>query len=191
VASVPALPGCHTQGETLEETEKNITEAVELYVESLVASGSARQADTAREKVVSGESDRAGFGPSLDLECARWGGPPGPRIPRTPVTPLPKEFKTLPINGLEPKRRSDRPPYPRGPPDNNDDGEAIRANWPRSGQFWPEIETEVLCFRCSYQNFGPFLAQIQADSQKYAARVTLTTPTAGWPGPGGAGSRSR
>ena len=35
VAFVPALPGCHTQGETLEETEKNIREAIELYLESL------------------------------------------------------------------------------------------------------------------------------------------------------------
>ena len=37
VAFVPALPGCHTQGETLEETESNITEAIALYLESLVA----------------------------------------------------------------------------------------------------------------------------------------------------------
>ena len=37
IAFVPALPGCHTQGETLEETEKNITEAIELYLESLIA----------------------------------------------------------------------------------------------------------------------------------------------------------
>lgn len=36
-AFVPALPGCHTQGETLEETEKNIQEAIELYLESLAA----------------------------------------------------------------------------------------------------------------------------------------------------------
>ena len=31
VAIVPALPGCHTQGETLEEAEQNIREAIELY----------------------------------------------------------------------------------------------------------------------------------------------------------------
>ncbi len=36
IALVPALPGCHTQGETLEETEKNIKEAIELYLESLI-----------------------------------------------------------------------------------------------------------------------------------------------------------
>ena len=35
VAFVPVLPGCHTQGGTLEETEKNIREAIELYLESL------------------------------------------------------------------------------------------------------------------------------------------------------------
>ena len=35
VATVPALPGCHTQGKTVEEAEKNIREAIELYVESL------------------------------------------------------------------------------------------------------------------------------------------------------------
>jgi len=35
VASVPALPGCYSQGETLEEAEINVTEAIELYLESL------------------------------------------------------------------------------------------------------------------------------------------------------------
>lgn len=39
VAFVPLLPGCHTQGETIEETEQNIKEAIELYLESLIASG--------------------------------------------------------------------------------------------------------------------------------------------------------
>jgi predicted RNase H-like HicB family nuclease len=37
VAFVPSLPGCHTQGETLEETERNVEEAIELYLESLSA----------------------------------------------------------------------------------------------------------------------------------------------------------
>ena len=41
VAFVPALPGCHTQGETLEETERNIKEAIALYLESLAAHGEA------------------------------------------------------------------------------------------------------------------------------------------------------
>ena len=34
---VPALPGCHTQGDTLEEAESHVKEAVLLYLESLIA----------------------------------------------------------------------------------------------------------------------------------------------------------
>jgi predicted RNase H-like HicB family nuclease len=41
VAFVPALPGCHTQGETLEETEIAVREAISLYLESLTAHGEA------------------------------------------------------------------------------------------------------------------------------------------------------
>lgn len=37
VVFAPALPGCHTQGETMEEAEANIKEAIELYLESLEA----------------------------------------------------------------------------------------------------------------------------------------------------------
>lgn len=36
-AFVPALPGCHSQGETLRETRFNIIEAAEVYLESLAA----------------------------------------------------------------------------------------------------------------------------------------------------------
>lgn len=39
VVFVPALPGCHSQGETIEEAERNIKEAIELYVESLSVEG--------------------------------------------------------------------------------------------------------------------------------------------------------
>ena len=35
VAFVPSLPGCHTQGDTLEEAEQNIKEATEAYLESM------------------------------------------------------------------------------------------------------------------------------------------------------------
>jgi predicted RNase H-like HicB family nuclease len=38
-AIVPALPGCHTQGDSLEEAERNIAEAIEVYIESLKAHG--------------------------------------------------------------------------------------------------------------------------------------------------------
>ncbi|AKB27604.1 hypothetical protein MSSAC_0910 [Methanosarcina siciliae C2J] len=33
VASVPELPGCHTQAETLDELNRRIKEAIELYLE--------------------------------------------------------------------------------------------------------------------------------------------------------------
>ena len=39
VAHVPALPGCHTQGDSMEETESNVKEAIALYLESLAAHG--------------------------------------------------------------------------------------------------------------------------------------------------------
>ncbi|MFQ6054720.1 MAG: type II toxin-antitoxin system HicB family antitoxin [Methanosarcinales archaeon] len=31
--SCPALPGCHSQGDTIEEAIENIKEAIELYLE--------------------------------------------------------------------------------------------------------------------------------------------------------------
>lgn len=34
-AEVPALPGCYSQGETVEETMKNIKEAVEAHILAL------------------------------------------------------------------------------------------------------------------------------------------------------------
>lgn len=34
VVFVPALPGCHTQGETIEEAENNVKEAILAYLES-------------------------------------------------------------------------------------------------------------------------------------------------------------
>lgn len=34
VASVPELPGCYTQGKTLEEVRKRVREAIELVLES-------------------------------------------------------------------------------------------------------------------------------------------------------------
>lgn len=37
VAFIPSLPGCHTQGESLEEAERNLKEAAELYLEDVLA----------------------------------------------------------------------------------------------------------------------------------------------------------
>ena len=39
VASVPAVPGCHTQGETLAETISNIEEALIGFLEVIVERG--------------------------------------------------------------------------------------------------------------------------------------------------------
>jgi predicted RNase H-like HicB family nuclease len=39
VVSCPSLPGCHSQGDTLEEALANIQEAIALYIESLKAHG--------------------------------------------------------------------------------------------------------------------------------------------------------
>ncbi len=36
---VPSLPGCVTYGETMDEAIVNVREAIELYIESLVAHG--------------------------------------------------------------------------------------------------------------------------------------------------------
>lgn len=36
-AFCPMLKGCHSQGDTIEEAIANITEAIELYLESLMA----------------------------------------------------------------------------------------------------------------------------------------------------------
>ena len=35
-AFCPTLPGCHSQGETLEEARQNIQEAVQCHIESLL-----------------------------------------------------------------------------------------------------------------------------------------------------------
>ena len=35
----PVLPGCHTQGDTIDEGIQNIREAIQLYVDSLVDDG--------------------------------------------------------------------------------------------------------------------------------------------------------
>ena len=39
VVTVPALPGCITEGDTLEEARANAKEAIECYLESLLKDG--------------------------------------------------------------------------------------------------------------------------------------------------------
>ncbi len=38
-ASVPALPGCHTWGESLDEVRVNVRDAIDVYLRSLKADG--------------------------------------------------------------------------------------------------------------------------------------------------------
>jgi predicted RNase H-like HicB family nuclease len=39
VATVPALPGCVSQGDTRDEVMRNIREAADLYIEDCIAAG--------------------------------------------------------------------------------------------------------------------------------------------------------
>ena len=49
VAIVPALPGCHTQGDTLTEIMENVKEAIDLYIETLTE---AEKKELRKQKVV-------------------------------------------------------------------------------------------------------------------------------------------
>jgi antitoxin HicB len=51
--TVPALPGCVTEGETVEECLTNAQEAIGLYLEDLVATGEAIPEETQPPKVLS------------------------------------------------------------------------------------------------------------------------------------------
>jgi predicted RNase H-like HicB family nuclease len=51
VATVPALPGCVSQGDTREEALKNIEEAMELYLEDVKAAGEPIPTEDGREYV--------------------------------------------------------------------------------------------------------------------------------------------
>jgi predicted RNase H-like HicB family nuclease len=51
VATVPALPGCVSQGDTREEALKNIEEAMELYLEDIKAAGEPIPTEDGREYV--------------------------------------------------------------------------------------------------------------------------------------------
>jgi predicted RNase H-like HicB family nuclease len=39
IATVPALPGCVSQGDTRDEVTRNIREAADLYIEDCIAAG--------------------------------------------------------------------------------------------------------------------------------------------------------
>ena len=49
VATVPALPGCVSQGDTRDEVMRNIREAAGLYVEDCIAAGDPVPTEAGRE----------------------------------------------------------------------------------------------------------------------------------------------
>jgi predicted RNase H-like HicB family nuclease len=51
VVTVPALPGCVTQGDTRDEALGNVREAIELYVEDCLAAGDPVPTEAGREYV--------------------------------------------------------------------------------------------------------------------------------------------
>ena len=51
VASVPALPGCVSQGDTRAETLANIREAIELYIDDCRAAGDPIPTEAGKEFV--------------------------------------------------------------------------------------------------------------------------------------------
>jgi predicted RNase H-like HicB family nuclease len=51
VASVPALPGCVSQGDTREDALRSIREAIELYLEDCRESGDPIPSESGREFV--------------------------------------------------------------------------------------------------------------------------------------------
>ncbi len=48
---IPALPGCHTSGKTIEETEINLEEALQGYIETLKAHNELIPQDTSLETI--------------------------------------------------------------------------------------------------------------------------------------------
>jgi len=51
IATVPALPGCVSQGDTRAEVLKNIDEAIELYLEDVREAGEAIPVEADREYI--------------------------------------------------------------------------------------------------------------------------------------------
>ncbi len=51
VVTVPALPGCVSQGDTRQEALRNIEEAIEIYLEDVKAAGEPIPSEEGREYV--------------------------------------------------------------------------------------------------------------------------------------------
>ena len=54
---VPALPGCHTDGKTIEKTRKNLKEVIKLWIETSEAMGWKIPVDESVESIESVELD--------------------------------------------------------------------------------------------------------------------------------------
>ena len=52
VVSVPALPGCHTEGRTFEEAQKMAVDAIRSYIASLKKHGEPIPADVFHEQFI-------------------------------------------------------------------------------------------------------------------------------------------
>ncbi len=48
-AFVPALPGCHTWGKTIEEARAMVRDAIDVYLRSMIADGQAIREDVGME----------------------------------------------------------------------------------------------------------------------------------------------
>ena len=51
VVTVPALPGCVSQGDTREDALRNIEEAITVYLEDVIAAGESVPVEDGREYV--------------------------------------------------------------------------------------------------------------------------------------------
>ncbi len=52
VVSVPALPGCHTEGQTFEEAQEMVKDAIQGYIASLVKHGEQIPRDTFENQLI-------------------------------------------------------------------------------------------------------------------------------------------
>ena len=52
IVSVPALPGCHTEGQTFEEAQEMVKDAIQAYIVSLAKHGEPVPRDTFENQLI-------------------------------------------------------------------------------------------------------------------------------------------